>query len=528
MRGRLILIYCLIVLTPLGLLAWLAARVQRSEEDATRLRFESVLAQRLEDVSNTIDGALAEIARALEKETELGASPDPERIRELLRKEPLAKNAFLIEKSGALSYPPAADLSQAERAFLDRTRAIWRGEAVLYRPPEAEASAGPSERRDRLLDLARERPSGWIAWHWEEGLHLLFWRRAEGDRVIGLEVERIALLSRILGSLPAFAVAGRVVLSDSRGDPVFVWGASDLAQGRAVAKQPLRYPLDSLRLEYYPSEEESLAFKKGALALGTALSLVAAAIALIGLAIYFFREQSRQIREAAKRVSFVTQVSHELKTPLTNIRLYAELLEQELELEEDDPKPKEHLTVIVAESQRLARLINNVLTFSKQSGERMVIHKTPVLIDPLIENVLGQFRPALAQRGIAIEQRAEAPAPVAADADALGQILANLFNNVEKYAAAGGLLSVKSAQADHATTVTVSDRGPGIPASERKKVFQPFYRVDDRLSAGVTGTGIGLTIARDLARLHGGELELLPSKEGAVFRLILPEREAPR
>src|SRR5690606_38541242 len=111
---------------------------------------------------------------------------------------------------------------------------------------------------------------------------------------------------------------------------------------------------------------------------------------------------------------------------------------------------------------------------------------------------------------------------VYADADAVGQIVANLVSNVEKYAASGGSLVIATRQDADRAVVRVTDRGPGIAAAHEGKVFTPFYRVSDRVTDGVTGTGIGLAIARDLARAGGGDLVLVPAGTGACFELILP------
>jgi len=100
------------------------------------------------------------------------------------------------------------------------------------------------------------------------------------------------------------------------------------------------------------------------------------------------------------------------------------------------------------------------------------------------------------------------------------QILVNLFSNVEKYAASGGVLQVASSQTGETTTITVSDGGPGIPARQHEAIFQPFYRSSDRL-VDVAGTGIGLSIARELAQLHGGDVRLVDSETGACFEVTL-------
>jgi signal transduction histidine kinase len=138
--------------------------------------------------------------------------------------------------------------------------------------------------------------------------------------------------------------------------------------------------------------------------------------------------------------------------------------------------------------------------------------------------VAEQFRPSFAAKGVEVVLDLAAPRPTAFDPDAVEQVVGNLLNNVEKYAAAGGLCEVASRQTETATVIRVADRGPGIPRGREEKIFEPFVRLSDRLTEGVSGTGIGLSIARELVRLHGGELRLVPSEGGARFELELPGR----
>jgi len=224
-------------------------------------------------------------------------------------------------------------------------------------------------------------------------------------------------------------------------------------------------------------------------------------------------------------VTFVNQVSHELKTPLTSIRMYAELLDREVD--EGDEATRRHLGIIVSESQRLSRLIGNILTFARSRRGRLRLHPGPGVVDDLIGTVLERFRPAMEGKGVRTGFDGNAKGDVLFDGDAVEQILGNLFSNVEKYAASGGVMEVASRQADGRTVISVSDRGPGVPEKERDRIFKPFYRLSDRLSDGVTGTGIGLSISRDLARRHGGDLVLAPRPAGACFRVTLETPAAP-
>ena len=268
-------------------------------------------------------------------------------------------------------------------------------------------------------------------------------------------------------------------------------------------------------LQYY----SSLATGSGSMPVNLAASLLALGTVLILLALYFYRENTRELRTASQRVTFVNQVSHELKTPLTNIRMYAEMLEDQVPQEE--AKPRSYLKVITDECQRLSRLIGNVLTFAKSQRQELQLHKTPGIPDEIIRNTLDHFRPALESREFQIELNLDAALSQDVDRDLLGQILGNLIGNVEKYDSQGKYLGITSRQGNGTLEIIVQDQGPGIPASQQDDIFQPFQRLSNQLSDGVSGTGIGLSISRDLARLHGGDLTLEPSATGAKFQLTL-------
>jgi signal transduction histidine kinase len=536
-RPKIQIAFLLLVLVPIGLLAVLGFRVARDEREIVAREIETLERARLQDLEAAVASMMQSIERRFlaKLESVEGAAPDADALRSLARKEPLFRQPFSVSKTGALVHPRGRhDASQEELDFLARTRAIWSGEAVLYTPPNSEAStssAARPKRTDDVVALASSHPHGWIVWYWEEGPHLMFWRRRPDGSVIGAEIERVALLSRIVGGLSQLASAGgdgSVWLRDEKNDALAKWSSTDSEPGggadraRPIASVSLAHPLDFLRLEYVPSESERGALAGRTFHLGMMLGVLAVLLALSLLAIYFYRESTRELRDAAERVSFVTQVSHELKTPLTNVRLYAELLEETLD--DSDREAKRRLGVIISESQRLGRLINNILTFSKHRQNKLQIHEAPVVIDEVVEGVLEQFGPLLEAKGIEKRMKLAAPTPMLGDKDALGQILANLFSNVEKYAAGGRILEVESREDKACATVTVRDRGPGIPAVHRGRIFEPFYRVSDRLADGVTGTGIGLTIARELARLHGGDLALVGSNQGAAFELMLPKK----
>jgi signal transduction histidine kinase len=488
------------------------------------------------DLQAQIQGTVADLERSLLNTTRFDPLPDRDAY---LRSEPLARQIFIMDSKGRLVAPNKKDpLSAEEEAFLKRTERIWSGGAILNAARPAEGLApkkgdrlsqqkvppqklAPRSSSDSFALLAKAADHGWVAWYWEEGLHLLFWRKLENGQVVGVEVERIALLGRVVGKLPTdHSMKGRIVLADSKGEPVYQWGGQDGTLSKsALAQLHLQHPLDAWQLQYFPDASEFHAGPVPLLRWNLLVSLLVLGLALLGLAIFVYRESTRTIRDASRRVGFVTQVSHELKTPLTNIRLYGELLEENLP---DDEKLEKYTRVIVQESERLSRLIGNVLTFSREKNDLVQLNKKSLQVKELLEPVLAQFQMAFERKEIELHIDVDCPRPVPADADAVGQILENLLSNVEKYAGRGSQVQIRCTQDDRWVRVYVEDDGPGVPASMREKIFEPFFRVSDRLTDGTAGTGIGLSIARDLARLHGGDLVLEATATGAAFALRLP------
>ena len=537
MKPKLIIILAILVLAPVALLAWVSLRAVRGEQAMLRRKFEQLHTRKLQDIDERIAQLVQERGRALQVLI-LDLTPTPKALRNQTRTNPVIEQMFALSADGRLIHPrPSGALSIAERDFLTRTSRIWLDKSLVQAkrrgetspptgtvPLSSSASAAPEDPEDPEAPIPQDH--GWHTYYWGSGLRVLFWQRDSTGRVVGAELTRARLLADIIELLPDSNPAnpslpdGRIALVDSQGKVIYQWGRyAPATDEQPQVGIPLQEPLSAWRLQYFP-DAASLENGLGRGAVFSLLSgLGAVGLALVGLAVYFYRESAREIRAAAQRVNFVNQVSHELKTPLTNIRLYAELLAGAVD--ESDEKARRHLDVIVAEAQRLSRLIGNVLTFARKRRGAVALHLKPGVVDESIRSVLDQFAPSLEAAGLTYTFDSGASRPVLFDADAVEQILGNLVNNVEKYAATGKSFEITSRQEGDMTTVSVTDRGPGVSAGARERIFLPFVRLSDKLSDGVTGTGIGLSIARELARLHGGELELAPVEAGARFTLTL-------
>jgi signal transduction histidine kinase len=193
----------------------------------------------------------------------------------------------------------------------------------------------------------------------------------------------------------------------------------------------------------------------------------------------------------------------------------------------DAAKQRSYLQIITAEAARLTRLINNVLDFSRmESGEKKYNFQSCDLTE-IVKTAAETFRPHLEANGFTFNcEWPETTIPVRGDADALSQIIVNLLSNAEKYS--NGVKEItlqlvyKQSPLPHAE-IKVLDRGSGVPHGSEEKIFEKFYRAHDSLGSGIQGSGLGLTIARQIARAHGGDVVYEPRDGcGSCFIFRLP------
>jgi signal transduction histidine kinase len=230
-----------------------------------------------------------------------------------------------------------------------------------------------------------------------------------------------------------------------------------------------------------------------------------------------WRDLGRQVRLARQKTDFVSNVSHELKTPLTSIRIFSELLANN----PDPDRQKRYSEIIVNESSRLTRLINNVLDFARMDRGETKYEKRVFDLNALVRETLTNFRPNFSSEGID-----SGPLPVMGNRDAIAQVLLNLLSNAEKYG--DGRIEVTTLRSENGlATVRVSDRGPGVPRGSEEKIFEQFYRAHNSLNSGIQGAGLGLTLARQIARANGGDVIYEPCPGGgSQFSLTLSAAEA--
>jgi signal transduction histidine kinase len=252
-----------------------------------------------------------------------------------------------------------------------------------------------------------------------------------------------------------------------------------------------------------------------------ALVLLAVALGLAGL----WRSARAQIKLAQDKDDFISAVSHELRTPLTSIRMYSEMLEKNWVKSED--KLAEYYMNMRQESERLSRLIENVLDFSRiQRGRKKYTFKVGD-INKCIADVVKIMRPYAAQRGFSIKTELGQVEQTTFDSDAVTQIAVNLLDNAVKYArnAEDKTITVRTRSDEQFTLIEVEDHGPGVPHRQRKKIFEQFYRSGAEATRETTGTGLGLALVKKFAQAHNGFVEILSvMPTGAIFRVALADQ----
>jgi signal transduction histidine kinase len=235
-----------------------------------------------------------------------------------------------------------------------------------------------------------------------------------------------------------------------------------------------------------------------------------------------FREMTEKLADSQRRErNFLMIVSHELRTPVTAIRGHVEALSEGIA---DDAEAREaSLEVIRAETERLARLVRDVLDLARMEADQFTLEEDEVELRRLLEQAYQSFTEEARRRGIDYACSLGADPVIQTDGDRLLQVISNLLDNAFAWTPDGGRIALELAAENGTIAVTVSDSGPGIGPIERERIFRPFW------SRAGDGTGLGLPIARELAHALGGELALDSELgKGSRFELRLPAARAVR
>jgi len=227
------------------------------------------------------------------------------------------------------------------------------------------------------------------------------------------------------------------------------------------------------------------------------------------------------------RAAMFSSVTHDLRTPLVSIKAgVTTLLDEGVTLHAD--QRRELLRTILEETDRLNRLVGNILDLARVRAGALVPAKQPTAIDEVIESVLHRMKPALSRVRVRTAVRPDLP-EVPVDPVQIDQVLSNLLENAARFTPPGGEILLSAAPWQRSVRVRVADQGPGIPADERDRVFEPFFRRD--AGEARTGSGLGLAIARAVVLAHGGRIWIEGSPSGGtavVFELPVADAQPVR
>ena len=253
----------------------------------------------------------------------------------------------------------------------------------------------------------------------------------------------------------------------------------------------------------------------GSLILALVATTVAGSIAT--LAVLY-----REARVAKLQTDFVNKVSHDLRTPLTSIRMFVETLQ--LGRIQDPERQKEALAIVAEETERLSGLINRLLDWARMESGRRTLNLVRQPVEPIVEAaIMAVQAQTLGQRGIELTRDLPLGLPlVLADREALTEAVLDLLANAVKYTGPEKKIAVKAWARGPTVFIAVEDNGPGIPQREQKRIFEKFYRSSDALERSIEGTGLGLAMAKHVVSRHGGDIEVQSEVgKGSTFTIAL-------
>lgn len=244
---------------------------------------------------------------------------------------------------------------------------------------------------------------------------------------------------------------------------------------------------------------------------------------VLGERLDWLRAQLRLVEEEKQR--FLRHISHELKTPLTAIRQGSELLSDEVG-GALGAQQKEIVQILRDNSLRLQEMIENLLHYTAAQFKRPPLNLSTVSLADCMQHILGSYALMLSSKHIDVQSELQ-PIYLSCDQEKIHTVIDNLISNAIKYTPQHGAINLRIAREKEYAVMEVYDNGPGVMASDKARLFDPFYRGSAVYDSLVSGSGLGLSIAKEYVDAHGGEISLIPSKSGAHFRVRLPLVAAP-
>ncbi len=356
-----------------------------------------------------------------------------------------------------------------------------------------------------------------------EKLKLIFWKKQSNGNIAGCVIDEINFKKKIVGMLPDIYTPVRILtLLDETGNPLITpQDNQERDWRRPFVAREISEKLPHWESAAYLTDSNVISSKARVFVFTMWILIIILFVLIVGGGIVVLRSLHSEITLAQQKTTFVANVSHELKTPLTSIRMFAEMLKEKLQ--PDPEKREKYFNLMVSETERLTRLINNVLDFSKRGQGKKRYNIKQLEIVSLYKEIIEIQRVRLEHNGFEVNFVDEGiRILVNADEESIKQAVLNLISNAEKYSADTKKIDFEIDIEDKDIIFKIKDRGVGIAPNQVKKVFDEFYRVDDTLTSKVSGTGLGLTIAKRIIQDLGGDI-IYKSREGggSIFQIRL-------
>ncbi|HEY6951678.1 MAG TPA: HAMP domain-containing sensor histidine kinase [Bacteroidota bacterium] len=440
---------------------------------------------------------------------------------------PAAFTPFLNENAGIRCLVITDSLLTSSHIFYPRVQ-IDKGD-----DPAIEEVEGALKRQSDVIDrLFRLQVSGY------RKIEPMFIEEKTGEKTLALvfiaggKLERRQVVAIVLDARRFIreglshkmneAAGDNFLLSVSRKNSgQIVYATGEIGQGEARQTKNLwLFPdyLIGIRLKGETIEDVVHArFRSNLLLLGL-LNVV-----LFGGLWVLYRTVRREVELAQMKSDFVSNVTHEIKTPLALIRMFAETLL--LKRVRTESKKQEYYETIVQETERLTRLINNILNFSRMEAGRKEYRFASVDLNGVVRSVLKSYQIHLENEGFTVlTDLNHEPIPIHGDGEALAEALLNLIDNSVKFSREKKFLRIKTGFEKDEVYVEVEDRGVGIDPKQQKKVFEKFYRVSSGLVHTTKGSGLGLSLVKHIVDAHKGTISIRSEPgNGSTFRISIPK-----
>jgi two-component system phosphate regulon sensor histidine kinase PhoR len=429
-------------------------------------------------------------------------------IRALVLSDPEGRTVTLIPGRGNPSLPNAGSIEgtlKAERPRIDRLIELKKSD---YRKLEA-ISVGDSVAPDPLVMLTFvASPAG-----------------ASAPTIGGIILNPDIFVRNVLGQKITEGAGEEFFLAVfRRGSTTPIFATGNAPAERYQQRRLWLFPHLSLGIQLKGSTIDEVV--RSRFQRNLVLILLLDAVLLAG-AWLVYRTFRREIELVRLKSDFVSNVSHELRTPLALIRMFAETLQLGRITNED--KKKEYYATILQETERLTRLINNILNFSRMEAGKKQYAFAPVTVNDTVQQVVATYTHQLHQSGFTLVEGYAANLPsIAADREGLSEAVINLIDNGIKYSGEQRDLTIRTGRTNEGVFVEVEDHGIGIAREHQQKIFEKFFRVSDPLVHTTKGSGLGLSLVRHIMDAHAGTVTVSSTPgNGSTFRLTFPVKGPP-